>query len=89
MLIEKTFAVTLKDATPVDVFFCVEKSEAIYDEDYETSTSYDVAGLTDDQIDEVEQFIVLNADAWLEDALAEFEEQQEGDCLESWDENEY
>jgi S-methylmethionine-dependent homocysteine/selenocysteine methylase len=90
MQLEKNYTITLKDSTPIDVCFCVEKPDAHYDDEYDTSYIYDEAGLSYHQIDELEAFITSNVDAWLEDAIAEYEEaQDEEDELEGWDENEY
>jgi hypothetical protein len=84
MNLEKTFVVTLKDGTQVDVSFVVEKSDVHYQEEYDSQYSYDESGLSELQTDELENFVTANIDAWLEDVVAEHEEQQEQDD-ESWD----
>ena len=84
MNLEKTFVVTLKDGTQVDVSFVVEKSDVHYQEEYDSQYSYDESGLSELQTDELENFVTDNIDAWLEDVVAEHEEQQEQDD-ESWD----
>lgn len=77
MNLEKTYVVTLKDDTQVDVSFVVEKSDLHYQEDYDSQYSYDESGLNEFQIDELEKFVTANVDAWLEDVVAEYEEQQD------------
>lgn len=77
MNLEKTYVVTLKDDTQVDVSFVVEKSDLHYQEDYDSQYSYDESGLNEFQIDELENFVTANVDAWLEDVVAEYEEQQD------------
>lgn len=77
MNLEKTYTVTLKDDTQVDVSFVVEKSDLHYQEDYDSQYSYDESGLNEFQIDELEKFVTANVDAWLEDVVAEYEEQQD------------
>lgn len=77
MNLEKTYTVTLKDDTQVDVSFVVEKSDLHYQEDYDSQYSYDESGLNEFQIDELENFVTANVDAWLEDVVAEYEEQQD------------
>ena len=84
MNLEKTFVVTLKDGTQVDVSFVVEKSDVHYQEEYDSQYSYDESGLSELQTDELENLVTANIDAWLEDVVAEHEEQQEQDD-ESWD----
>jgi hypothetical protein len=84
MNLEKTFVVALKDGTQVDVSFVVEKSDVHYQEEYDSQYSYDESGLSELQTDELENLVTANIDAWLEDVVAEHEEQQEQDD-ESWD----
>lgn len=77
MNLEKTYVVNLKDDTQVDVSFVVEKSDLHYQEEYDSQYSYDESGLNEFQIDELEKFVTANVDAWLEDVVAEYEEQQD------------
>lgn len=77
MNLEKTYVVTLNDGTQVDVSFVVEKSDLHYQEEYDSQYSYDESGLCDSQIEQLESFVTANADAWLEDVVAEYEEQQD------------
>lgn len=87
MNLEKTFVVTLKDGTQVDVSFVVDKSDMHYQEDYDTQYSYDESGLNELQTDELEDFVTANIDAWLEDVVAEHEEQQDGVNEGAWSED--
>jgi hypothetical protein len=88
MLLEKIYVVTLKDSTPVDVTFSVEKADVHYDDEHDSNYSYDVAGLSEHQIDELEDFVTANIDAWFEDVMAEYEESQDDEICE-WDKDEY
>jgi hypothetical protein len=87
MLLEKNYIVTLSDSTPIDVMFSVERPEARCDE-YDSNYSYDEAGLSEHQINEVEKIVEANIDDWLEDVLAEYEESQEEE-ISDWDKDEY
>lgn len=86
MNLEKTYIIDLKDGTQVDVSFVVEKSDLHYQEEYDSQYSYDEAGLTELQLNELEDCISANVDAWLEDVVAEYEEQQNDD-EEVWSED--
>ena len=79
MNLEKIYVVALRDGTQIDVSFVVEKSDLHYQEEYDTQYSYDDSGLCEEQIDELEEFVTANIDAWLEDVVAEYEEQHEQD----------
>lgn len=79
MNLEKTYIVTLNDGTQVDVSFVVEKSDLHYEEECDTQYSYDESGLNENQVNELENFVTANIDAWLEDVVAEHEEQQDED----------
>jgi hypothetical protein len=87
MLLEKNYIVTLSDSTPIDVMFSVEGPEVRCDE-YNSNYSYDEAGLSEHQINEVEKIVEANIDDWLEDVLAEYEESQEEE-ISDWDKDEY
>jgi hypothetical protein len=87
MLLEKNYIVTLSDSTPIDVMFSVEGPAARCDE-YDSNYSYDEAGLSEHQINEVEKIVEANIDDWLEDVLAEYEESQEEE-ISDWDKDEY
>ena len=86
MNLEKTYIVTRKDDTQVDVSFVVERPELHCHGECETQYTYDESGLNDAQIDELESNIASNVDAWAEDVVAEFEEEQE-DETEDWKED--
>lgn len=89
MNLEKTYIVALKDGTQVDVSFVVEKSDLHHQEEYDSQYSYDESGLSENQIDELEDFVTANIDAWLEDVVAEYEEQQDEseDEMDAWGED--
>lgn len=87
MILEKNYIVTLQDSTPIDVVFSVEKPDVRCDE-YDSSYSYDEAGLSEHQINEVEEAVEANIDDWLEDVLAEYEESQEEETSD-WSKDEY
>lgn len=64
MQINKNIEISLKDESIIDVSLCIETSDRLTADDF--SYEYDDAGLSEQQLCELEDIIELNCDAWVE-----------------------
>lgn len=75
MQINKNIEISLKDENIIDVSLCIETSDKHTADDF--SYEYDDAGLSEQQLCEIEDIIESNCDAWIELVLAGEELQYE------------
>lgn len=68
MQLNKSIEIALKDKTIIDVSLCIETTDALEADDF--TYEYDDAGLSEQQLNELENIIESNCDAWIELALS-------------------
>ena len=76
----KTITIELESGLEVEIeFTAVNTSMNPREEEWDLESQFDTSGLTDEQIDEVEETIASKEDDWLEELLTGDEEDEDED----------